>query len=233
MRKLSTITLALAALAVAAVPATAAKPKQCSRQATVDDGTVLDMTTAHPGPDGQLTLDQTAVRYLKARHAYTTTATARFAFDGVVYTIERGAVFNLSCFGHSKADGAKFPSLVLHVGEVAVAAKADKPGAVTSNEVMFDPYQSKAISFTVTRTVRGAPSFQKILADGPSATRFGVTEVRKLKKAANYLNITPYVGPRSGTCRQAKGGVFSSRKIEDGYYRGSSEYYGLARFSTP
>jgi len=228
-RGLAATALAFAALAVTAAPAAAAAKKECSRQATVEYGTVLDMTKVAIAADGTRTLDQTPVRHLKARHGYTTTAHSRLVFDGVVYTVDKGAIFSLSCFGHSKADGARFPSLELHQGEVAVAARADKPGAVSSNEGLFDPYKSKAMSFAVTRKAKGSPSFQEILAQGPSATRLGSTEARKVAtSSASYLNVTPYVGEKRGVCRQASGGMFVSQRRKNGHLEGTSKFYGLA-----
>jgi hypothetical protein len=226
--RLLAVPLALVALAAAA-PAAAAK--ECSRSATVTAGTVQDLRQGTVGPDGVYTLDGApAERRLSGRALYATAAAATLSYEGVTYRLAPRTVFGLSCFGHSRKEGARFPALELRAGRVAVTSEAGRPGAVSANEGLWDPYRERAMRFSVTRTAKGAPSFARLLREGPSVLQYGTARVRKTG-GDGYLNITPYVGRGRGVCRQAKGGRFVSKRLVGGYFEGTSRFDGLAPFS--
>lgn len=229
MRKLTAAALAVAACALTAAPAQAAG-KQCSRKATVTSGTVLSMSTATVAEDGTQQLDPTPQKKLNGIMVYTSSTAAKVKYQKVVYTLEAGAVFGLSCFGHSVAEGAKFPLITLYMGKATVKFRNGRPGAVSAGEGLWDPYQEKAMTMTVTRTPKGKPTVDEVLQKGQGALMLGTVKVRKMA-GKGYLNVTPYVGRKPGVCRQAKGGTFVSKRLAGGYLKGTSKFTSLAPFS--
>ena len=140
---------------------------------------------------------------------------AKIRFQDVVYKLRRGSEFMLACFGHTVKQGAIYPRLSLHTGHARLIARAGAPGAISTNEAMADPFADRAMRITVRRAPR------------PSNPLFGKTTVDRLT-GDGYVNLTPYVGERPGTCRQVDGGKLVSKKLVDGYFKGTARYRGYA-----
>lgn len=227
MRTFSLAVAVCATLAVAVAPANAAA-KSCSRKATTTAGTVVDLTRATQAEDGGWQLPEQTVKHLDAISVYAATSDVTVSYAKVTYRFEQGAIFMLSCFGHSRAEGAKYPSITLASGSVTAKFAAGKPGAVSSPEGLWDPYASKAMTMTVTRAAKGAPTLDDVLANGLDALNFGTVKVKKTA-GAGYLNVTPYVGAKPGVCRQALGGTFVSTRLQKGQIKGTSTFVGLTR----
>jgi hypothetical protein len=84
----------------------------------------------------------------------------------------------------------------------------------------------------MTRTLHGHVSLQRFLDYGPSVAMLGTVHARKLA-GGGYLNFTPYVGSRPGTCRQGAGYVGTSSVFNQATstLSGSATFSGLAPFS--
>jgi len=221
---------ALLVPALAASPASAAA-KTCSRKATVTAGTVVDLTRTTADAEGNPVLSTTPVSKLTGASRYVATGAATIKAGAVTYKLTKEAIFGLSCFGHSRAQGARYPAVILERGTATWTTARRKPGAIISTEGLWDPYAEVALDAKVTRTPSGDPSLDRILREGPGVLRFGTAKVSRTTRKG-YLNITPYVGRKSGLCRQGKGGTFTSTRFDSrGYAKGTSKFVGLASFS--
>lgn len=140
---------------------------------------------------------------------------AKIRFQDATFKAARGAEFTLSCFGESAAEGAIYPSLWLWRKQAKVIAPAGRPGAIITNEAMAGPVGKAAMQIVVKRR-RKSPT-----------SSFGRTWVDRVK-GRGYVNLTPYVGPRPGTCRYVDGGVFTSKRLVAGYFKGTARYRGYS-----
>ena len=224
------VVLAAALLAPSAAAAktapTPVKGQECTRAADVQEGAVARLTTGTVGDDGKLVFDD-RVAHLKGGKVYIVVKDATIAYHGVTYTAQADTIFLLTCFGESARAGAIFPSIDLLTGVLSAHAREGKPGAIVANEAMWGPAGRQDISFRVSRTAKGDPSPVEIFSGGPETLSFGTSKVAKTA-GDGYLNVTPYVGPRPGSCRHAKGGTFVSKRLKRGYYQGTADYDGLA-----
>lgn len=181
-------TLGVAAVAatvalLAVPPSRADDGGSCDKTAAVESGTVLaiDTTTGVPV--------EGAVQELRRGrgHPYAVAGgPATVDFQGVRYELADGSEFLLGCFGESKAAGARFPRLVLGKGRAEATTAEGKTGAVSNGAGMVNPQQRIAMTFKVK-----APSYAHLRAT-------------KEREAPGRLAVTPYAGPRKGTCRYVK-----------------------------
>ena len=223
---------AVSAAVLLTVPASAfAGPKgESTRKATVTTGVVQDMTGAEMGDDGHHHIDETRVGTLDGKRYYYVAKASKLSYQKATYSLTKGSVFTLTCFG-SGSGVAKYPSLALKMGKVTMASKSGKPGGVMTNEGLYDPYGYRDITFTVSRTVKGGnPTLQEVLDGSPYLFNLGTSKVRKTKGSA-FINVTPYVGKRIGTCRQSKGYTGISKSMKNGYLVGTAKYTGYAPHS--
>jgi hypothetical protein len=140
---------------------------------------------------------------------------AKIRFQGASFKVDGRSEFSLSCFGESAAEGAIYPSIWLWKGRAKMIAGAGRPGALVTNEAMAGPVGKAAIQIVAKRRPKSPTS------------RFGRTWVDRVK-GKGYVNLTPYVGPRPGTCRYVDGGIFTSKKLVGGYFRGTAKYRGYS-----
>ena len=186
------------------------------------------MLTGHTqfsGPDN---------KRLIAKGFYATTGPASISYLGVTFKVTADTVFQLGCWGEHVGQPASHPDLSLTMGTVTVQDPAGDPGAVVADEGLVGTYSmpSPAQRFTMTRSLHGHVSFQRFLDYGPSVAMLGTVHARKTA-GRGYLNFTPYVGSRPGTCRQGAGYVATSRVFNraSGTFSGSASFSGLASFS--
>lgn len=194
------------ALVFLLAPAAAAGAKTCKSTAELRSGELHRL-----GPGTQYGKGDT----LRRPHAYEARRKSKIRFQGVTFKLARGSWFALGCFGHSVAQGAIFPSVTLHKGQVKMISSRGAPGSVVTNEAMADPFADRGMRIVVKRRPKNDP------------LRLGKTWVDKVK-GSGYVNLTPYVGPRPGTCRQVDGGRFTSKKFVHGYFRGTARYRGFS-----
>ncbi len=204
MRIWATASLAIAALLLPATAASAAK--ECNQRAKLVSGKLSRLTD-----DEHF---EARAEILRGRPFHADTD-AEIRFQEVVYELRKGSEFILGCFGHTPQQGAIYPRIDLHKGHAKLTAKDGHPGAISTNEAMADPFADKGMRIVVTRDPRN------------SNPLFGVTKVDQAK-GGGYVNVTPYVGPKPGTCRQVEGGTFESKRLENGYFKGSADYRGYS-----
>ena len=226
--------LAMVAVLVALGASASAASAQCSRVANVKSGSVKNIYQASPGATGHTQLTGPDNQTLTAKGFYATTDPANISYLGVTFKVAADTVFQLACWGEHVGQPASHPDLSLTMGTVTVQDRSNDPGAIAANEGLVGTYSepSPAQRFTMTRTLHGHVSFQRFLDAGPSVAMLGTVYARKLA-GGGYLNFTPYVGSRPGTCRQGAGYVATSRVFNQatGTLSGSASFTGFAPFS--
>jgi hypothetical protein len=111
----------------------------------------------------------------------------------------------------------------LMVGTLEVSTSAKTPGAVSNEEGLFGPISPYKMRYRVTRklntdaeiTVGDRIAFYAALAN----QRTGTTTAKTLD--GHTVNVTPYVGPKPGTCRHAD---WASLKTTTGWGKGTASY---------
>jgi hypothetical protein len=191
--------LAATVAAVAAVPAGADNGGSCDRTAAVTAGTVvaIDTTTGRPV--------EGAVQELRRgrTHPYAVTGgPAAVVFQGVRYRLAAGSQFLLGCYGESRAVGARFPRLVLGAGRATVTTAEGRTGAVSNAAAMVNPKTRIAMTFVV------------------EAHSFSQLRVTKDPRATGLVAVTPYAGPRKGTCRYVKASAALDAEADTALYDG-------------
>ena len=226
--------LAIVAVLVASGASASAASAQCSRVANVKSGSVKNIYQASPGATGHTQLNGPDNKRLTAKGFYATPGPVNISYLGVTFKVAAHTVFQLACWGEHVGQPASHPDLSLTMGTVTVQDRASDPGAVVANEGLVGTYSepSPTQRFTMTRTLHGHVSFQRFLDYGPSVAMLGTVYARKLA-GGGYLNFTPYVGSRPGTCRQGAGYAATSKVFNraTGTLSGSATFSGLAPFS--
>jgi hypothetical protein len=173
----------LAALVAASSTAGAASDGSCGRTAAVESGTIVAIDPA----TGELR-ERALTGLRRGRtHPYAVSGgPAAVVFQGVRYEIAGGGQFLLECFGEVKGEPARFPRLVLGQGRVKATTANGKTGAVSNGAGMVGPQLRIAMRFVV------------------KAGRYTRLSVTKDARAPGRLTVTPYAGPRKGTCRYVK-----------------------------
>ena len=188
-----------AAILIFPAGAVAAEANACDTSARVTAGSVvaLDVRTGHPTGDPVTTLRRGRT------HAYTVSASATLVFQGVHYELANGSQFVLGCFGETKGAKARFPRLALGVGRVTVTTAEGAPGAVSNAAAMVNPQSRETMTFTVR-----AKSYWRLVAI-------------KRRSAPGRLAITPYAGPRKGSCRYVRTVAVLDAKADTASYDGA------------
>ena len=96
------------------------------------------------------------------------------------------------------------------MGSAHVRAKAGEPGAVDTGQALVNPFARAAMTFEVVLTGTSELNVEQ-----------GVTHVALLK-GSGRINVTPYVGPSPGTCRQVH--TAELRSPTKGRPRGAASY---------
>jgi hypothetical protein len=135
------------------------------------------------------------------------------------YQLSDGSIFMLNCSGESVSEPAIMPSLIVLRGKIRVHTTKSRNGSVYTEEALFGPLagSNKPMKFTITRTPKkknlDIVDIQKWFAnvvDQPQGTSRGVTTT------SSKLNVTPYVGPKQGTCRAVQSAKLVSRSFNHG-----------------
>ena len=215
-------TAGLLALAIALIaPSSAhALEEKCKKTATVESGDVLHHSSFEES--APLSGDTIARR----SGFYRADSTVKLDYAGNAYTIEKGAIFKIVCYGKSVQSGMTLPALDLLKGEVKVKTADKKPGGVVTTEGLIDPRDDPTTTFEVSRTLRkgGEPSAEAILNwfAGYITAPLGTTKVSTDGKP--IIGVTPYVGAKRGTCRYVHGAKLTSKGTSKGYFTGTASY---------
>jgi hypothetical protein len=199
LRPCAAATVALLAATLAAVPAGADSGGSCDETAAVVSGTIVAIDPA----TGVRREDALQELRRGARRPYAVSGEpATIEFQGVRYELATDSEFLLGCFGESKAVGARFPRVVLGAGRAKVTTAEGRTGAVSNAAALVNPEKRIAITFTVR-----APSYHRLKA-------------RKDRDEPGRLAVTPYAGPRKGTCRYVEASASLDAEADTARYDG-------------
>ncbi len=220
MRRRTTGLLAIAFALSATSPAGAAVAETCKKTATVESGDVLH----HSDFETNAPLEGDTIR--RRSGFYRAGSTVKLDYAGNAYTIDKGTIFKLGCYGRSVKTGMTLPLVDLLKGEVKAKTVAKQPGGVVTTESLVDPREDETMTFTVTRTLTSGdePTPKQILAwfAGYISAPKGKTTARSDGKP--IVGVTPYVGERRGTCRYVHKAVLTSKGTSKGYFTGTAVY---------
>jgi hypothetical protein len=215
-------TAGLIALAIALIaPSSAhALAEKCKKTATVESGDVLhhsDFETSAP-------LEGETIR--RRSGFYRAGSTVKLDYAGNAYTIDKGSIFKLGCYGRSVKTGMTLPLVDLLKGEVKAKTVAKEPGGVVTTESLVDPREDETMTFTVRRTLTGTdePTPKQILAWFASYISAPKGRTTAWTDGKPVVGVTPYVGERRGTCRYVHKAVLTSKGTSKGYFTGTAVY---------
>ena len=139
-------------------------------------------------------------------HVFTASASITLHFGRMTYLIAPGSIFDLGCAGQSKGAPLE-PSVYLESGRIRAHDPQAYSGAVTTFEGLYGavPGSHSALTFNVVRTPAKAIStlFDFVVSSSSSTSSVkGVTGVTMI--GVGHLNVTPYAGPRIGSCRHVR-----------------------------
>jgi hypothetical protein len=192
--------------------------------ATVDDpAAIVDHNSK--APDGEAPAGG-KLRY--PGHFFDATADVVVKVRGNTYRVSEGATFQFSCYAKSKADRHPKPSLDLLQGDVDAETGAAHPGAVLTHEALLDPRRDPTMRFSVSRELTSDDELtltDKMKWFANVVTQRLGTTVMTTKKSGPIVGVTPYVGPRSGSCRYVHGARLTSKGHDSkGYSIGTATY---------
>lgn len=209
-----------AALTVLAVPSVAAArggtcPSTATVQSITGSGQLLDFYRSAPAgaPLAGRTLHQTT-NPLHGHYYELQGVSAKLRYGLNTYTLSPGTTFYLQCYGQARGSTTLYPALAMLDGTATVHVSASHPGAVLTWEGLYGPIPGATISrgytFRVTRSTtkpvdpEGVANWFGGFIEQP----VGQTTVKVVGRA--LVNVTPYVGPRRGSCRHVRGAVLVS-----------------------
>jgi hypothetical protein len=233
MSRIRLVGSSAAVLALLALPAgSSAAGMKCAKTAVVKSGKIAKIQQITRDEQGKPLVDKApTVKTLRRSTYFVAVDPSTIMMQGSRFTVGDGAVFSLSCWGHSAKEGAKYPMLDIGAGTATVTARDGRSVGLTSDESLLDNFADKNMTFSLTRTPEGDPSLEDIITGGPGLLAFGTT-VAKKTAGDGFINLTPYVGTKPGTCRQAKGGKLTSTgRDARGFLKGSATYTGFASSS--
>ena len=171
-------------------------------QASPTGGPLLGATLEYPG------------------HFYQLARPLELRLKGNTIAVSSGAIFKFSCYAHTRTS-RKLPAVNLLKGSLTITTSEDDPAGVISEEGLFDPRSDATIVFTVKRTLakRGELTMDDKIhwfanfSDQPT----GATTIA----SRSIVGVTPYVGPRIGTCRYVHAARLATH---GGYGKGTATY---------
>ena len=136
-------------------------------------------------------------------HVFTTSAPVTLHYGPMTYNIAAGSIFDLGCAGQSKGAPLK-PSVYLEAGRIEAHDPRGFSGAVTTFEGLYGaiPGWLSALQFSVVRTpAKTISTLYEFVESSDMSTSSvrGLTAVKVI--GVGHINVTPYAGPRIGTCR--------------------------------
>jgi hypothetical protein len=135
------------------------------------------------------------------------------SFGTNTYRLDHDSIFLLSCAATAKSQPAKMPNLILLKGRAVVKTTRTYLGSVQTEEGLFAPIPgSAATSYQLTRTLRQttALTWQQEM-EWYHNTIHQPTGTSVFKRLSTQkVNVTPYVGPHTGTCRHVVSATLTS-----------------------
>lgn len=131
-----------------------------------------------------------AVRRLVAYRAMESTEVKSLSSTA---TIARGTNVLLACYGTAVGQPAINPDLSIMHGTVTVHDAGKRPLGVLTLAALVTPYEGELAAH---------PKLGYVVKDHESNTQFPTTVLHTLRGTPS-INVTPYAGPRPGSCRHA------------------------------
>jgi hypothetical protein len=162
---------------------------------------------------------------LRHSHFYELHAVAlTLSFGTNTYRLDHDAIVLLSCAATAAGQPAKMPNVVMLRGRAVVKTTRSYLGEVRTEEGLIGPVPgSAAMSYQVVRTLRQTTplTLNQELEWFHNTVRqpTGTTTTKRL--TTPKVNVTPYVGPRIGTCRH----VVSASLSSTAWGRGTATYH--------
>jgi hypothetical protein len=175
----------------------------------VDPRKMPYMSYAGQAPLAGTTLTQAGVHtYLIQGHQVT------LHYGKMTYVIAAGSFFRLSCSGEAKGDPLK-PAIYLGSGKALVEDPSSFSGGAMTFEGLYGsvPGATGALRFTVTRkTAKPVTSLTDFLWTSGFTTMSIKGTTTMTIAGATHVNVTPYTGPRIGSCRHVRDAVLNSSR---------------------
>jgi len=200
---------------------------------TEGTGTVLDFSAKAPAGvplQGNLLHMQTSGHFYQLAGL---SITLRWGSN--TYNVSRDATVALSCYGQAKGTNVFYPALRMLDGSATLQVSPSDPGGVLTNEGLYGPIPGQQIrhgyTFRVTRVLHAtADPESEVLwfanyENQPTGTSTIITQ------DASLVNVTPYVGPRRGSCRHVHKAILTSTGMRSAggnqYVQvGTAQYFG-------
>lgn len=197
----SLVLLALVLGAPAHARATADAPTCPPASAEVTKGAAGIVEHSPTRPNGT-PLHGNSLTYPK--RFYRLNAAAEFRFRGNTIWASKGSILKLDCYRTSRT-GRPLPDVNLLRGSLKIKSPGDHPAGVFTEEGLFDPRLPGEVVYTVTRILTkpgevDMPQLMSWFAFFPDQPK-GTTTIT----APRHVGVTPYVGPKPGTCRHVHG----------------------------
>lgn len=217
--------LTLLPLSLVTSGSASATTRQCATSATIvrqsSTGSLIwyDAKKSRNGsPYRARTLPRGGARWWELHGGRTLTLT----FGGDRFNLSGNAIFALTCSGVSKAQGAIMPTITVLQGTIVVHTTRTVLGAVFAEEALVGPVTSNpAMTYTVTRTTnkKNLTPNQKFSWLANYTNQPAGTLTTKSDSAGKLINVTPYVGPRIGSCRHVKSAQLHTTSVQHGWSR--------------
>jgi hypothetical protein len=219
------VALASVVLVFSPIPATAAAlPCASSARITARTGSG-HVAWAGKETNGKL-ITFTGTTLTRGDHFYELySKTIVLSFGKNTYRLSGNAVFDLGCSGEAAGDRAIMPSISMLRGKATVRTTHVVEGSVLTEEDLVGPIPSSAatkyqvvrkLKQTTTLTMRQKIDWYQDLYRQPT----GSTTSKTL--TTTRVNVTPYVGPRHGTCRHVHSSVLTTTTT---YGHGTAVYH--------
>lgn len=175
-----------------------------------DPRTMPYMSYAGQAPLAGTTLTQAGSHtYLVQGHQVT------LHYGKMTYVIAAGSFFRLRCSGQAKGAALK-PTIYLGAGKALVEDPSSFSGGAMTFEGLYGalPGAKGALRFTVTRkTAKPITSLADFFLTSEELMTQSVKGATTMAiNGSTHVNVTPYTGPRVGSCRHVRAAVLNSAR---------------------
>jgi hypothetical protein len=196
-------------------------------------GTVLDFSAKTPAGvplQGKLLHMQTSGHFYQLAGV-----SIALRWGSNTYNVSHDATVALSCYGQAKGTNVFYPALRMLDGSATLQVSPSEPGGILTNEGLYGPIAGQQIrhgyTFRVTRVPHATANPESDVIwfanyeNQPTGTSTIITQ------DASLVNVTPYVGPRRGSCRHVHKAILTStgmRSVGGNQYVqvGTAQYFG-------
>ena len=229
MKRTGVVLVVLVSLAFAGFAALAGGATGAVRPSSVDAGACPSMSaqvTGAPSAVVEYSATQPNGVHLKGTaihspgHFYELLQPVELELQGNTISVSKGSIFKLTCYKRSRTS-RPLPAVNLMRGSLKIRTVEKDPAGILTEEGLFDPRLAGTLAYTVKRTLtkRGPLTLLQKMTwlAGFSDQPTGTTTVA----SAGIVGVTPYVGPKPGSCRYVHGARLTTTS---GYGIGTATY---------